>query len=91
MKDPLNRTVVKPRRIKLNQTGKIPHVEEEWRKAKVKGWANNAFDKLASQRRTKRLPQRLPPRRIYKPTGILDYTAKTPALHPRGLLNLRKA
>ena len=89
-KDFSNRTVVPPPRMKP-QEGKVAHVEEEWRKARVKSWADSAMRKLPKIRPA---PKRLPPRRrpVVRTGGLLDSRpAVKKQTHPRGLLNLKRA
>ena len=88
-----NRTPVTAPRIKPKE-GKIAHVEEEWRRAKVKNWANSAMKKIPMIRPA---PKRLPPMRlspVRRPVtgGLLSSVPRSTAQKPirgRGLLNLK--
>ena len=90
-----NRTPVTAPRIKPKE-GKITHVEEEWRRAKVGNWANSAMKKIPMLRPA---PKRLPPMRlaplrrpIIRTGGLLSSVPRSTAqkqIHGRGLLNLK--
>ena len=94
-KDFSNRTVVPPPRMKPKE-GKVAHVEEEWRKARVKSWADSAMKRLPKIRPA---PKRLPPMRlaplrrpIIRTGGLLSSVPRSTAqkqIHGRGLLNLK--
>ena len=75
--------------------------EQEWRRAKVRNWANSAVNKIPM---IKPAPKRLPPMRLspvrlppvrrpaIRTTGLLDSNPVVKKqTHPTGLLNLKKA